>query len=363
MRSVENITRVLSEAALKLGFELVGATPCCQPESFERFENWIEQGHHAGMSYLARNLSIRSNPELLLPGVKSLLMLGVPFATVLQSDPTLQQLFQVKSGSGSKHESDFSQDDNGANVKKNRSDKDNQLDEDNRFDRDVRLNNQLDQINRTNKTLLKVASYACGADYHDWIRKRLHQLGDLHHQVAPKSPFRGVVDTAPLLERQFAVNAGLGVIGKNTMLIHPKWGSRLFLAAFLTTEELEYTIPGPELETFNPCLDCNLCISHCPNQALIRPFELNAGQCLNYWTIEHHGEMPETVQSVLADRFFGCETCLDVCPWNRQTAQTVESGFVVQEQIVSMTEGEFQTHFAGTPIANSKKRQHKVRKP
>ncbi|MCL2305976.1 MAG: tRNA epoxyqueuosine(34) reductase QueG, partial [Planctomycetaceae bacterium] len=244
---------------------------------------WIDDGFHAGMDYLAKNMEIRADPQRLLPGAKSLLMLGVSYQTVLESEPEIRRLF-------------FSCEEQDA---------------------------------------LPIADYASGIDYHLWIRKRLNQLAHWHRQWIPQGRCRGCVDTAPLLERQYAQNAGLGKIGKNTMLIHPNYGSRFFLAALLTTEELEPTQPLP----FDPCSDCQRCQNVCASGALGEPHRLDARKCVNYWTIEHGDG--------LSNVSFGCDLCQNACPWNREK---LPSGRLSRKMLQETEPDELKSRFAQTPL-------------
>ena len=254
----------LFELSRELGFELCGIASAEPSESFVHYQRWIDEGCHAGMDYLAKNMEIRADPQRLLPEAKSVLMLGVPYRTVLESDPELRRQF-------------FSSDDSDC---------------------------------------VPIAAYACGIDYHLWIRQRLKKIAEFHRQVVPQGNCRGCVDTAPFLERQYAQNAGLGVRGRNTMLIHPEWGSRFFLAALLTTEELPVSKP---LE-FHPCANCQCCQKACHSGALNEPFRLDARKCMNYWTIEH--------KESFTGSSFGCDLCQNACPWNRDK---IEAGRLPRE--------------------------------
>jgi epoxyqueuosine reductase len=248
------------QSAQKLGFDLCGICAAKSPETFEAYRRWINAGMFAGMSYLAERLSARNHPDSILPGVRSLLLLGVSYTMVLNSED-----HPVKQVTG-------------------------------------------------------IAEYARGIDYHHWIRKRLKLLAIQHQQRYPHGKCRGVVDTAPILEKQFAADAGLGRFGKNTLLIHPRFGSKFFLAALLSTEELT-PITHPILMD-DPCRDCNRCLEACPTGALTEPYVLDARRCLNYWTIEQHGKIPQEIADKLGNRFFGCDTCQAVCPANRDCPAT-----------------------------------------
>ena len=256
------MTEILKQTALTLGFELVGVAAAREPSTFYRFEKWIDAGMHAGMDYLAVHREARSHPNFVLESVRSILMLGVSYDRVL-----------AEAWHG---------------------------------------------VSAQYLPLRGVARYARGSDYHHWIRQRLRQLAVKHRELYPDARCRGVVDTAPLLERQFAVDAGLGHIGKNTMLIHPQLGSTFFLAALLSTEDWTPDTPS---EASDPCGNCRRCLDACPTGALVESCILDARRCLNYWTIEHRGEIPSEITAVLGDRFFGCDTCQDVCPWNRPASE------------------------------------------
>ncbi len=177
----QSLTIALKEKARRLGFDLVGATPAVTPPGIEHLERWLADGLAGEMRYFSRRISAYRDPGLILAGVKSVLMLGVNYRT---AEP-------VAAGPGQG----------------------------------------------------KVSRYAWGSDYHDVIRRKLRELAQFHRQLVPHCGLRGVVDTAPLLERGFAQRAGLGWIGKNTLLINEQFGSWIFLAALLTTEELQFDEP------------------------------------------------------------------------------------------------------------------------
>ena len=283
MEGVRIFQEHLFEFAGSLGFELVGIASAEPPGSFADFQRWIDDGFYAGMDYLARNPVIRADPQRLLPGAQSILMLGVSYQTVLESEPEIRRLF----------------------------------------------------FSCGEEDSLPIADYACGIDYHIWVRKRLKLLAQWHRRRVPQGSCRGCVDTAPLLERQYAQNAGLGKIGKNTMLIHPDYGSRFFLAALLTTEELEPTQPI----TFDPCGDCRRCQNACPYSALGESYRLDARKCLNYWTIEHGNGLP--------DDMFGCDLCQNACPWNREKLPT---GSLSRKMLRETEPSELKSVLSQTPL-------------
>lgn len=177
------------------------------------------------------------------------------------------------------------------------------------------------------RTRGKVARYARGGDYHDLLWRRLEALlGWLEGEV-PSVRGRAVSDTAPLLERDFARLAGLGWIGKNTMLIDRRIGSYTVLGALLVDLELEYDEPHEK----DHCGTCTRCLDACPTGAFVGPHELDAGRCISYWTIEHRGPIPEEFAGALHGWAFGCDVCQEVCPWNRKAPAGREPALAPRE--------------------------------
>ncbi len=259
--SVRWLTAALKEEALRLGFDLAGAAPAVPSPDFDRLQAWLADGRAGEMRYFADRLDAYRHPAGVLEGVKSLLMLGTNYRSVEPADADAGRA--------------------------------------------------------------RVSRCAWGADYHDVLRVRLHALADFHRRLTPSAEVRGVVDTAPLLERRFGQLAGLGWIGKNTMLINPRLGSWFFLAAILTTEVLDYDEP-PAAEG---CGSCRACLDACPAGAIVEPHCIDARKCVSYWTIERRGDVPEERRAACGDRLFGCDACQEACPWNRQTPATAEPAF------------------------------------
>ncbi|MGA2068115.1 MAG: tRNA epoxyqueuosine(34) reductase QueG [Thermoguttaceae bacterium] len=288
----EELTAELKTEARRLGFDLAGAAPAIEPPSLGHFRHWLADGFAGRMGYLASRAAAYEHPDRVLDGTRSLLILAMGYRTV---EPA-----PAGKGQGT------------------------------------------------------VARYAWGQDYHEVVRRRLRALAGFHRRLVPGAAVRGVVDTAPLLEREFARLAGLGWIGKNTMLIHRRLGSWLVLAALLTSETLAYDTP----QTKGHCGTCQKCLDACPTGALIAPYRLDARRCISYLTIESREPVPEEFQALLGSRVFGCDACQEVCPWNRRAPITSEPAFqpkggmnpVELMELVRLDEAAFRKRFAGTAL-------------
>jgi epoxyqueuosine reductase len=252
--SYHELTERLKSEAVRLGFDAVGVAPAVAPPGYPDFVRWLDSGHDAGMDYLRRSLAARAHPSSVLEGVRSVIVVSLVYGRT--APPAVQE----SDGRG------------------------------------------------------KVAQYAQGGDYHTLIWRKLEELLAWLRSERPEVTGRAVADTAPLLERDFARLAGLGWIGKNTMLIDRRLGSYTFLGALLVDAQLEYDAPHEA----DHCGSCTLCLDLCPTQAFTGPYELDARRCISYWTIEHRGVMPQTSASELDGWVFGCDVCQDVCPWNRK---------------------------------------------
>jgi epoxyqueuosine reductase len=195
----------------------------------------------------------------------------------------------------------------------------------------------------------RIAKYALGADYHDVILERLKQLCVVMESLGGEQ--KPYVDTGPVLEKPVAAAAGLGWQGKSTILIRRGAGTWLFLGVILTTLELE---PAATQEP-DRCGSCTRCIDACPTAAIIAPYQMDARKCLAYLTIEHKGAIPVEYREALGDRVFGCDDCLDVCPWNKWAVATREARFAPRphpplRETLAWTDEQFLEHFKGTPV-------------
>jgi len=249
--SGRELTARLKDKARELGFDRVGVADAQVPPSYPHFLRWLDAGRAAGMDYMERHAEARAHPDSILEGVRSVVMVSLVYG--------------------------------------------------------ARSNTPADAVG-------KISRYAKGRDYHHVVRGKLEELIAWLKTERPEVRARAVVDTAPLLERDFARLAGLGWIGKNALLIDRKIGSFTFLAAVLVDLELQ---PDEPLGA-SYCGTCTRCLDACPTDALVAPYELDARQCISYWTIEHRGPIPEDQADRLDGWVFGCDVCQDVCPWNRK---------------------------------------------
>lgn len=307
------------EAARAAGFDLCGFAPAIAPPTYPRFLDWLAAGHQAGMEYLTRRRDAYAHPHSVLDGARSVIVLAMSYAP--PSDRVASR-DQASTTSTARPEPEPT-------------------------------GSQADPVGR-------VARYAqVGADYHDTIRSRLRSLCAWLTHESPGCTARGVVDTAPLLERDFARLAGLGWFGKNTLLIHKRLGSWLFLAGILTDLDL----PPDERFGTSHCGTCTRCLEACPTQAFPEPYVLDARRCIAYWTIEHRGSIPEPIRPKIGDWLFGCDVCQEVCPWNRKAPSATDPQMRSREELsainpvelLSMNEAGFRSRFRGTPLSRPRR--------
>jgi epoxyqueuosine reductase len=203
----------------------------------------------------------------------------------------------------------------------------------------------------------RIARYALGDDYHDVLMEKLRALGDA--MAVNGAAAKIYVDTGPVLEKPLAARAGLGWQGKSTMLINRRLGPWLLLGEIITT--LELTPDTPERDH---CGSCSRCLDACPTRAITAPYQLDARRCIAYLTIELKGSIPEELRPLIGDRVYGCDECLDVCPWNRFAQATRESRFHAPDEmratdlreLLDLTAAEFKRRFARSPILRVKRR-------
>ncbi|RMF41023.1 MAG: tRNA epoxyqueuosine(34) reductase QueG [Planctomycetota bacterium] len=298
--SMDDFAAEFKQSARRLGFVLSGVCAAATPPHFDAFLQWLDRGCAGTMQYLPQRRDAYRHPDSVLEGCRTVVMLAVPY------DP------QAVSGG-----------------------------------------DEEDCPARG-----KVARYARGPrDYHDVIHERLKRLRQTVLDVFPQARVRGVVDTAPLLEREFAQQAGLGWIGKNTMLLNKHWGSYFFLAALLT--DLELPIDAPHSSSH--CGTCRACLDACPTAAFPQPHLLDARRCISYLTIEHRQHVDANLRSQLAGWVFGCDVCQEVCPWNRKAPDgDPEFRAVLGEldllELLEIDDAGFRSRFRRTPLWRAKRR-------
>ncbi len=204
----------------------------------------------------------------------------------------------------------------------------------------------------------RVAMYAWGDDYHDVIRAKLRTMVErLKPEFAEPFEARICVDTAPILERELASAAGIGWIGKNTLVLHQEIGSYFFLGAIVTTLDIAPDEPVPD-----HCGTCTACLDACPTKAFPKPYEMDASRCISYLTIEHRGDISRPFQEMMGDWIFGCDVCQEVCPYNRDAPETREPRFAVRppgprpalDELLGWSIDDYQETLHGSAITRAK---------
>ena len=298
MQTLE-LTQQIRTTALNAGFDVVGIAPAVTPTGFHRFLEWMSSGFAADMNWMQRRRDAYQHPDSVMPGTKSVIMAGMNYF----QGPLEAELEHSKGP--------------------------------------------------------RVARYALGDfDYHDLLKARLNSVSSLIRNTVTSAKTRIVVDTAPLLERDFARLAGIGWFGKNTMLISRSIGSWFLLGAVLTDIELLYSDP----QEVDYCGTCTRCLDACPTHAFPEPGVLDAGRCISYQTIENRFQaVPDELREGIGRWLFGCDVCQDVCPWNRFAPNTMEPHFQVREEmqsidlvaLLSLDDDGFRRQFGGTPLSRS----------
>ena len=298
----------IKREAQALGFQAVGIS---RVETFlegtetplsrslhARLLEWLRRGFHGTMSWIAREPERRADPRTILAGCRSVISVGMNYYTEHRADE--------RPGHG------------------------------------------------------RIARYAWGEDYHTALKQRLEELEDRIRTLAPLAQTRGYVDTGPVMEKAWAQQAGLGWIGKHSNLVSEQYGSWLLLGEILTTLDLEQDEPGTDL-----CGSCTLCLRACPTGAITEPYVVDARQCISYLTIELHqpgDKIPDDLARKMGNRIFGCDDCLDVCPYNVNALPTAERAFQpspltltpLLTELSDLTDREFAATFHLSPIRRAK---------
>jgi epoxyqueuosine reductase len=299
MPESRRLTAELKSRAAAAGFALAGVCPATDAAGYSRLQEWLASGYAGQMHYLKNREEAYRHPRNVLTSVRSVLMLALPYRT--------EEPRPCAPGEG------------------------------------------------------RISRYAWGpGDYHDVIHDKLHALDDWLRERQPGAECRGVVDSAPLLEREFAVLAGLGWIGKNTLLLNKPAGSYFFLAALLTNLDLENDQPFAA----DHCGSCRACLDACPTNAFPQPYVLDATRCISYLTIELREAIPAELRAGLGDWLFGCDVCQDVCPWNQRAPVSGEVAFqprpaenpVNLSALFTLGDEAFRARFRHSPLWRAKRR-------
>jgi epoxyqueuosine reductase len=273
--------------AAALGFDLVGIAPA-EPSRYRQYlRQWIDDGQAGTMSWMRGRFDERTDPATYLPGARSVVCVALNYYVDLHptADPDAGRQGRI-------------------------------------------------------------ARYALGDDYHEIIKARLRALADWMREAVPSARTRACVDTAPLMEKELAARAGVGWVGKNTCLIHPRAGSWLLLGEIVTTIDLPTDEPATD-----HCGTCTRCLDACPTGALFAPYQLDARRCISYLTIEHRGDIEPELRRQIGDWLYGCDICQDVCPHNRRPPSAADpalkprfpAGSLDVDEVLGWGEGEYRT--------------------
>lgn len=291
---------LIKNKAIELGFDLIGFAKVEPLDiEFDNYIHWLELSYNADMEYLERNKEKRKNVGLILENAKTVIVTAINYNTPFEHN------------------------------------------------------------NEKCQSKGKISRYAWGEDYHNVVLPKLESLSAEIKKIFPESESKCYVDTGPILEKAWAVKAGIGWQGKNSLILTRRFGSYMFLGIIISTIEIE-----PDKIVKDYCGKCNLCIESCPTGAIVSPKVIDSRKCISYWTIETKGkkEFPEIVSKNLNGWFFGCDICQEVCPWNRKKIYTECKEFYPRnnqteiecERMLNMEEDEFQIRFKNSPLKRAK---------
>lgn len=292
------LTQVAKREARRLGFDAVGVAPATPGLGQDRLAAWLDEGKEGEMAYMREHRDARLDPNHVLDGVRSVVVVALVYRT--------------------------------------------------------------EEPQPCGPSQARISRYAWGKDYHDVLRQRLETLAERLRDVRPELRCRATVDSAPVMERDYARLAGLGWIGKNTLLLNKDLGSFFFLGALLVDAELEPDLPFES----DHCGQCRQCLDACPTQAFDGPYQLDPRRCLSYLTIEHRSGIADELADRFGDWAFGCDVCQDVCPWNKTSpARSSEDGFKPADslnplelgELLAMDDASFRQRFRGTPLFRTKR--------
>jgi epoxyqueuosine reductase len=290
-------TQIVIDEAKKIGFDLIGFAPYrLLKEEIQYYKKWINKGYNADMTYLEKNIDKREDVKNILPDAQSVISLG--------------------------------------------------------------LNYQTNEVHSNQNGFGKISRYAWGKDYHLIVWKKLDELISELKKIDNSFEAKSYVDTGPVMDKTWAVNAGLGWLGKHTNVINREIGSFFFISTIITNCSFE-----PSQIVTDHCGSCTACIDACPTDAIFNEYQLEASKCISYLTIENKGEIPIEFKGKFENWLFGCDICQDVCPWNKKfsIATSVNEFFpnnnnkeISLNEVIAMTQDEFSKRFKNSPIKRTK---------
>lgn len=287
--------QIVIEKAKQLGFDLVGfAKADLLEEETKELKQWLDTGYHASMGYMEKNLHKRKNVKEILPNAKSVISLALNYYTS----------------------------ENYSNE----------------------------------KNIGKVSRYAWGKDYHLIIWQKLGEFETMLKDIEPEFESLSYVDTGPVMDKVWAVHAGIGWMGKHTNIINPDYGSWFFIATLITNYEFDYSAIITD-----HCGTCSACIDACPTKAIVQEYVVDANKCISFQTIENKDEIPVELKGKFDNWIFGCDICQDVCPWNQKfSQQTWIKEFhpidkqLTYDEVIKLDDQTFKERFAESPIKRTK---------
>jgi epoxyqueuosine reductase len=293
---------LLKTWALEAGFDRAGVARLDPLENGGAYLRWLSRGDQAGMGYMERRSETRVDPAQVFPGARSVLCVALQYHPLQREDGERQP-------------------------------------------------------EPAGDLWRRVARYARGADYHEVMAERLKAVEARVREAFPDCESRRYVDTGPVLERELAARAGLGAVGKNTMLLHPQAGSWFMLGELFLSLDL-----APDQPLADLCGSCTLCLEACPTGALAEPYRLDSNLCISYWTIEHRGPLRPEARRMVGGWVFGCDVCQEVCPWNAAPEGAVhpemelppERAELDLARLLRLSREEYVERFRGSPMKRAK---------
>lgn len=281
--------------AKQLGFDLVGfAKADLLEDETEKLQQWIDKGYHASMNYMEKNLHKRKNVKEILPNAKSIISLALNYFT--------------------------------------------------------------DEHHSNDKDKGKVSRYAWGKDYHLIIWQKLDELETMLKEIEPELEILSYVDTGPVMDKAWAVRAGIGWMGKHTNVINPDYGSWFFIATLITNYEFDYS-----KMIVDHCGTCTACIDACPTKAIVQEYVVDSNKCISFQTIENKEEISVELKGKFDNWIFGCDVCQDVCPWNHKFSQQSWikefhplNKELTNDEVLKLDDQTFKERFAESPIKRTK---------